>query len=583
VKSGLNRRLSILTLVLIVTGVLLLARLASFQFQFDTASYLASAANNSYRQLRDLIPDRGRIFDRNGELLAANTMEYAIGASPNYITDKTTAAKELAAALGDSEGRIYNLLSQEDVVYVRLADRVSTDVAQKIAKLGYLGVKTEPIPKRIYPQGNLAGQIIGFVGWDNNIRRGYVGVEGGYENDLRGQVRVAASSDIPFEVNPNDVPPPGRDIVLTIDRSIQYLAESELLEAIDKYGAVSGSVVIMDPRTGEILAMASYPNFDPNQYQKVYDPQQLRNAAISDQWEPGSVFKLVTGAVALQSGKVTPDWTYYDRSPFEVGGVRVYNWDRAGHGSQSFTDVFVHSWNIGTSNLSVNMLGPSLFYKGLQDFGVGQRTGIDLEGEASGALKLPGSLYWSDSDLATNSFGQGLTVTPLQMLCFANTIANKGQMMQPHIRLKTLDGTRVIPAIPATARTPISPANAKIMNDILVQVVNSTYGEGKSARVAGYTVAGKTGTAQIPCATCAEGYEPELHNVSFVGYLPADEPRVSIIIKLDKVSNKFASETAAPAFAKLTKRLVVLMNIPTDAQRQALRAQGGDTSQIGGR
>ncbi|MCC7449297.1 MAG: penicillin-binding protein 2 [Anaerolineae bacterium] len=577
-KTTLNRRLSMLTVTLVIIGTLLLTRLASFQFQLDTAAYLQNIANNTYRQLRDLTPERGRIYDRNGELLAGNMMEYEIGASPLLITDKPKAARELAAALNDDETRIFNLIKDDDVKYVILAKPVSAEVAQKIAKVNQLGVQTAPIPKRIYPQGSLAAQIIGFVGGAGDSRRGYVGVEGGYNSDLAGQVRVQPISPIPFEVNTNDQPPPGRDIVLTIDRSIQYLAETELQDAITKYGATGGSIIIMDPRTGEILAMASYPTFDPNAYFKE-DAEAMRNPAVSDVYEPGSVFKIVTASVGLQSGKLTPDWTYYDRSPLIIGGRAIYNWDRAGHGSQNFVDVLVHSWNIGTSNMALTM-GPSIFYKGLEDFGVGQRTGIDLEGEANGIFRKPGDLYWSDADIATNSFGQGVAVTPLQMLSFANAIANKGQMMQPHIRLKTIDGNRVYVAQPSAGRTPISPEVARIMTDIMVQVVQR--GEGKSGSVKGYTIAGKTGTAQIACPTCKEGYDPDLQEASFVGFLPADEPRVSILIKLDKVG-RFASETAAPAFAKLVKRLVVIMNIPTDDQRRALREQGGNTGLIAAR
>ncbi len=581
-KTTLNRRLSMLTALLLVVGVLLLGRLASFQFDFDTASYLQNRANNTYRQLRDLIPDRGRIFDRNMELLAGNMMEYEIGVSPAYITAsrRHEAAHDLAAVLNEDEAVIFRKINVgDDVKYVQLARRVSNDVAQKVVKLGLLGVQTAPIPKRIYPQGSLAAQVVGFVGGDGDTYRGYVGVEGEYNSQLAGQVRVQSSSDIPFEINPNDQPPPGRDIVLTIDRSIQYLAESELYDAIQKNGAVSGSIIIMDPRNGEVLAMATYPTFDPNAYYEV-EAEAMRNSAISDVYEPGSVFKIVTLSVALQSGKVTPDWTYYDNSPYIVGGRAIYNWDRGAHGSQNFVDVLVHSWNIGTSHLAVEAMGPQVFYDGLKAFGVGTRTGIDLEGEADGIVRRPGDTYWSDSDLATNSFGQGLAITPLQMLCFANTLANNGQMMQPHIRLMTIDGERKDISNPAAARTPISPEVAHTMRDIMIKVVNE--GEGKAARVPGYTIAGKTGTAQIQCATCKDGYDPDLQEATFVGFLPADEPRVSILIKLDKVG-RYASETAAPAFAQLVKRLVVIMGIPTDEQRRVLREQGGNTALIAGR
>lgn len=577
-KTSFNRRLSLLTLMLMLTGILLLARLASFQFQLDVAAYLQKVASSNYRTVNDRFPERGRIYDRNGELLAANTTEYRIGISPVYVSDAETLARDLAPLLGESEQRIIDL-SQSSAPYELITrSPVSAEVAQKIASLEYLAVSIDPEPKRIYPHNSLAAHVIGFVGWEGTLRRGYVGVEGGYNDDLAGQSRVTELSRIPFEVEGNDsTPPPGRDIYLTIDRSVQALAEEELLDAINRYGALSGQIIISDPRTGEILAMASYPTFDPNLYFEV-DKDSTRNPAVSDVYEPGSVFKIVTAALALESGKVTEDSTYYENSNQRVvGGRSIFNWDRAAHGSQSFVDILVRSWNLGTTWLAVDVLGPTDFYEGLRRFGVGSPTGIDLEGEAAGILRTPTDLYWSDSDLATNSFGQGLAVTPLQMLMFTNAIANGGQIMQPHIRLKTRDGDREYYSVPSAIRTPISQDVANRIAAIMVAVIER--GEGKDARVPGYNIAGKTGTAQIYCATCAGLYDPELQNASFVGFLPADEPRVSIIIKLDKVS-RFASETAAPAFAKLAKRLVVLMNIPTDAQRIALRAAGGSTDQI---
>jgi cell division protein FtsI/penicillin-binding protein 2 len=351
------------------------------------------------------------------------------------------------------------------------------------------------------------------------------------------------------------------------------------MDAINRYGATGGSVLITDPRNGEILAMASFPTFDPNAYYEM-DSELMRNPAISDVYEPGSVFKIVTASVALESGRVDENSTYFEGSSCrEVGGRCIYNWDRGAHGSQSFVDVLVRSWNLGTTWMAVDVLGPTDFYIGMRAFGVGQQTGIDLEGEAAGIMRTPVDTYWSDSDLATNSFGQGLAVTPLQMMFYTNTIANGGQMMQPHIRLATIrDGER-IEAVPIAARTPISRDTARRIKDIMVQVV--VRGEGEKARVPGYTIAGKTGTAQIFCATCPGLYDPELQMATFVGFLPADEPRVSILIKLDNIGN-FSSQTAAPAFAQLVERLVVLMDIPTDQQRANLRAAGGNTAMIQG-
>ena len=572
----LPRRLSLLTVLLIAVGVLMLARLGSFQFQFDAAAYLRDSADTSYHTPRESVPDRGRIFDRNGELLAGNEMFYIIGVSPNLINEgsKADVARKLSEKLGIDEAQLLIAL-QSNAEYVPLTKTpVATDIAQKVTALNIYGVKLDPKPRRTYPQGSLAGPVIGFVGGDG---RGYVGVEGALNDYLAGQTRFTQDSPIPFEINTNNVPQPGDDVYLTIDRSLQYLAESSLQDAITKYGSTGGSLIIMDPRNGEILAMASYPTFDPNSFAKA-DADSIKNRAISDLYEPGSVFKIVSMASALDSKIIPRNWTYVDTAVLTIGGRNIYNWDHAGHGSTSFDDVLIKSLNIGTSNAAIKM-GPGVFYKYLGDkWGVNARTGIDMEGEATGVLHQPGDSVWSDSYLATNSFGQGLQVTPLQMLSYVNVIANNGQMMQPHIVLRRVRGDTVFKAAPFAMRAPISADTAHQMRDVLVEVVSKTNGEGHPAMVRGYTIAGKTGTAQLYNPDIL-AYDPILQEATFVGFLPADEPRVSILIKLDKV-NKYASETAAPAFAELVKRLVVLMNIPTDAERQKLQQQGGSTSQI---
>ncbi len=324
-------------------------------------------------------------------------------------------------------------------------------------------------------------------------------------------------------------------------QQIQALAETELKWAVEKYGAISGSLLIMDLRTGAILGITSYPLYH----------LPARDRAIQYAYEPGFVFSTLTGAIALQSGKINRHWTYVDSSPFKIGGLEVYNWDRAGHGTQTFDDVFIYSWNIGTAQLAVQ-LTPSLFYKGLDDFGVGQRTEIDVPGETSGYFRTPGDGYWRDSDLATNSYGQGLVVTPLQMLSFVNAFANHGQIMRPYV---ATDQTVVTPSL---LRAPISPEVAQQMTDILVQAVK--VGAAKKAHVQGYDIAGIAGTAQIPCPTCPDAYERDYYNATFIGYFPAEAPQVSVLITLHSVGT-FASQTAAPAFADVAKRLVKILAI----------------------
>ncbi len=568
----LSRRLSMLTIVLVSVGALLLARVGSFQFQLDTAAYLQNYASTTYRQPREQVPDRGRIFDRNGELLAGNEMYYRVGVSPALVSDKRTVAHQLAPLLTIPEETLFNYLQGEEKYIPLTENPVSTELAQQVAKLDYPGVVLDPVPRRIYPQGALAGPVIGFLGGNG---KGYVGVEGYHDTELAGQTRFSDESPIPFDVNPNNRPPPGDDIYLTLDRSMQYLAETELQQALEKYKSDGGSIIVMDPRNGEILAMASYPGFDPNQYSKA-QADAMKNPAISDLYEPGSVFKLVSMSSALDSGKVSRLWTYNDTRILSIGGRSIMNWDHAGHGSTSFDTVLIKSYNVGTSNAAITM-GQTVFYDYLaKRWGVNARTGIDMEGEATGILRQPGDTYWDESTLATNSFGQGLQVTPLQMLCYVNAIANDGQMMQPHIMLKRVHGETVFPSHTYTVRTPIKPDTAHQIRDIMVQVVR--IGEGQKAAVPGYAIAGKTGTAQYVNPQLQD-YDPYNHETTFVGFFPADEPRVSVLIRISHVP-LYASESAAPVFSDFVQRLVVMMNIPTDKQRAQLQAQGGNTSQI---
>ncbi len=263
-----------------------------------------------------------------------------------------------------------------------------------------------------------------------------------------------------------------------------------------------------------------------------------------------------------------------------MGGRNIYDWDHAAHGSTSFDTVLIKSYNIGTTSVALQMTS-GVFYKYLADkWGVNARTGIDLEGEATGILHQPGDSVWSDSSLATNSFGQGLEVTPLQMLCYTNTIANDGQMMQPHVVLKRVHGDSVYPATPFAMRSPVSADAAHQIRDIMVQVSVHP----KARVIKRWCAATRLLAKRAPLNSTMRPsriYDPYLQEATFVGFLPADEPRVSILIKLDNVSG-FASQTAAPAFAELTQRLVVLMNIPTDAQRALLRQQGGVPSNIPG-
>lgn len=559
------RRLQLVVVLMVIIAVALLARLVAIQFQLDPEEVAYLQGLRSYTRLREILPTRGQIYDRGGELLAVNTLEYEIGANPPFIADPAAVARQLAVVLNTDELELFNALSS-DQPWVLLARPVSSAVGQAVVDLDIFGISVAPIPRRAYPQGTLGAQVLGFVSYD---KIGRYGVEGAYQSDLAGESLVDEESAIPFEISPSLGPRHGRDLVLTVDRDVQFLAESELLRAIEESGAEQGTIIIMDPRTGAILAMASYPSFDPNAFYEVTDARVMVNPAISAQYEPGSVFKVVTMAVAIEAGAVLPNSTYNDVGLIECGGVEVYNWDRQPHGLIDMTQVLVQSLNVGTSYIVREMLGATRFYQGLQAFGIGQPTLVDLEGEASGTLLLPGDQGWRESQLCTNSFGQGLAVTPLQMLTAVNAIANDGLMMQPHVVHQIIDGETVYTTQPSPIGRPISAQTARLVRDMMVQVVLQNVSE---AQLPGYTVAGKTGTAQIPIPG---GYEEGASIATFVGFLPADHPQVSILIKLDRPDEYWASLVIPPIFARLAEQLMVLLEIPPDQVRHELAAQGG--------
>lgn len=574
-QESLRRRLPFVVFALLAISIVLLMRMIFFQLPQspEVLSYVQSIRDANYQRTQRTIAERGRIFDRNGYPLAINTIQYRIGLSPNLIADPQEVALQLASILGQPEREVFALVTSRDP-WVQLASSVNADVGQSVAQANIFGVTREPIPRRLFPQGTLGSHLIGFVIGDGEEARGAYGVEGYYQDQLAGRVRDQAVSNLPFEV-PQELAEGdrGKDLVLTIDRNVQFLAESELQRAITETGSTKGTIIIMNPRNGEILAMANYPSYDPNNYFAIPEESLFRNPAISEQYEPGSVMKVLTMAAALEKGTVRPGDTYNDQGRLQVGGRTVENWDRRAHGVVDMTQILVQSLNVGAATLSTRM-GVTDFYSMMSAFGIGRPTGVDLAGEEAGTLKVPGSEDWSESDLATNSFGQGVAVTPLQMLTAVSAIANGGLMMTPHVVHQIVDGDQVITARPSPLGRPISAETARIVTEMMVAVVRDGV---DNARVPGYTVAGKTGTAQIPSPV---GYEPNASIVSFVGFLPADDPQVAVLIKLDRPAEYWGSIVAAPIFSRLAQRLVIMMEIPTDDVRHALAAEGGSVSNI---
>jgi cell division protein FtsI/penicillin-binding protein 2 len=509
-------------------------------------------------------PARGEIYDRGGLLLVTNTVEYEIGLSPVLVYDRQKTAEQLAGVIGKPVDELLADMSSPQP-YLLLVRPAPATMGEAVIALNLDGVSVTPINRRFYPHGSLAAHELGFVSYDEV---GYYGIEGFYNDVLSGKVGVSDESRIPFDASGGQGIQPGANLYLTIDSEIQFLTETTLAQALNDTGATSGTIIIMDPKTGEILAMASLPTFDPNRFYAM-DSQLFPNPAINQQYEPGSTAKVMTMGIALDTGATQPDSTYDDTGVIEVGGATIYNWDRAAHGVTSMTDLLAHSLNVGAAKLSL-AIGPTRYYQGLDTFGLGKPTGIDLEGEIDGVVRKPGETNWHESDLAENSFGQALATTPLQMIVAVGSVANGGLMMQPHMLSKRVDPDgKLTPFGPATLGRTVSQQTAHTLSLMLADGLRR---ETTLALVPGYAVAGKTGTAQIPIPG---GYDPEKTIASFIGWGPLDDPRFIVLVKLDRPTiSPYGSETAAPTFSKLVQRLVVLMEIPPDSIRAQVAGGG---------
>ena len=439
------------------------------------------------------------------------------------------------------------------------------EVGEQIAELGIPGITVWPRWTREYPEGRLASHVLGFCTAELT---GVYGVEEFHDALLRPELLRwegpvdSASEQIPWVVAPVVLPQPGTDLVLTLDRTVQALAEAELARSVFEYQADGGTIIVMDPRTFEILAMASLPDYEPGRYIEFIDQPSppFVNPAVSHQYEPGSVFKILTVAAALDAGLVTPETVYDDQGWIEVGGQTIRNASRQPYGDQTVTDILIESLNVGAAWLSTQM-GPDTFYRYVQRFGIGQSTEVGLAGDVAGQLWLPNDyVHWHDSNLGTNSFGQGVAVTPLQMIVAVATVANDGERLRPHIVHERIEADGAISTFNQTVEIQVvSPRVARQVSEMMVRVVEEGVPE---AKVEGYRVAGKTGTAQIPVPG---GYDPEGTIASFVGFGPVPDPQVIILVKLDRPrTSTWAGDTAAPAFQRLAKRLFVVLGVPPD-------------------
>ena len=577
-------RYQIVQFILGFLGILIIVRIYSYQTSEILPPSWEEEGEYTYVTFS---PARGDIYDRNGNLLAGNNTVYEVVVDLDIVR-KYNNAEAICLALSVNAGSNYGELMQKfsdapiTQQYLFLTDNVSSDAFKKIdTYMQELAKKTEtprastlggihfkPHYQRFYPENSLASNIIGFVPL-NNI--GYFGVEQNFNSLLAG---IPTSQWVPIDPNRAEEIPqvePGASLILTIDREIQSSMETILDNTLVDSGSESGTIIVMDPRNGEILAMTSTPRLDLNDY-GTFENNFLNgtpfNRAISQAYEPGSVLKILTLSAALDTGAVTRDTTFFDPGSIVVGGVALYNWDGGAWGSQDMLGCTMHSLNVCYAWIATQ-IGTDNFYAYMKKFGLGHTTGVDMAGEAAGRLKFPGDSDWYMVDLGTNAFGQGLSVTPIQMVMAASAIANKGNMVQPHILYAKVENGAQQNLSYAVVGNPISPQTAQTMNEILSESLNSeTY---EAATVEGYRLAGKTGTASIPVFG---GYDPSLTNASFIGWGPVDDPRFMVYIWLEKPkSSTWSSEVAAPVFKEVVEKLVVLMGIPPDQIRLQMAGQ----------
>lgn len=524
--------------------------------QVSQADAYQARALDQRLQTLVLPASRGQIVDRSGEPLAISLAARDVYADPRYVTDPEGEAAQIAPILGVAVKTLLPNLTA-DASFRYLARQVDIGVARRLEALHLPGIGFLPSTKRFYPAGSLAPQVLGFVGVDGV---GLSGLELEYQSLLAGR---AGSLTQEFDPNGQPIaggvdqerpPVPGSDIVTTIDRDFQYQVQAALEEAVKANHAMGGTVIVMDPHTGDLYAMASYPWFDPNDFVDATQAA-MRNRAVTDSFEPGSVNKVITAAAAVEEHvlpldqRLTVPWT------MRIGTFTIHDSHQHPPERMTLGDIVAQSSNIGAVQVA-QRLGAARMATYLSKFGLGRATGIAFPGESPGMM-LP--LYqWSDTSLATMAYGQGISVTPLQMISVYSTIANAGVWVQPRLVRGTVDADGTFHAAPASpTRRVVSAQTARTVTSMLAYVVEA--GTGTSAQIPGYQVAGKTGTARIPRPS--GGYYTDRYFASFIGFLPASDPQVVIAVILDRPTTVYGGIAAAPLFQTIARYAIERLGI----------------------
>ena len=554
-----HRRLLWIFAFLAAWALIIVARLA--QVQLVRHEHYVARAQRQHERTVELNPVRGRILDARGRVLAESVAAESIYADPQAITDHRAVAKALARVKGIGlTAREIEAKLRGNGSFAWVARQLPLDVTAEAKKLGLGGIYFLESRRRWYPRTTLGANVIGYVGVDGN---GLAGIEHSFDKHIHGTPgRVTLLKDARKGMylvggdGPNR-PRDGHHVILTIDSVVQFLAERALQKAVTQYRATGGSVVVMDPNDGAILAMASYPTFDPNRFREFSDVA-WRNRNVHDLYEPGSTFKIVTAAAGLEERIVTPSQMLdCGNGAITIANITIHEHDGHQYGLLSFEDVIVNSSNVGSARVGL-ALGPSRFHEWIRRFGFGERTGIPLPGEATGLLRKANK--WSLVSPASISIGQEIGVTPLQIVSAVATVAAGGMRVEPRIVEQVIDDDdRVVYEPPRRAPERVmSERTAAVLNEFLKAVVSR--GTGTNAALAEHVVAGKTGTAQ---KAGRGGYSADRYVGSFAGYVPADRPRVAILVVIDEPKGEhYGGMVAAPAFREIAEGTLRYLGVP---------------------
>ncbi len=546
-------KIKFIFLLFIAFYIALIVRLFFLQVLYSPSS------KGVYLKTNKLNPVRGRIYDQKNQSLVLNQNSYQLYAEPKKVEDKDRLLRLLSESLEVEEASISPKLDMSKD-WVAIASGLTQEQKDKLDKLNLPEIGFDYQTKRFYPEASLSAHILGFLGKDSEGEDvGYLGLEGFYNRDLRGlpgfveTERDIAGRPILIGVQQRVEPENGRDLILTIDKNIQEISKRRLLEGLEKYKAKKGCIITANPKTMAILSLVCLPDYDLEKYY-LFNENFYKNLAISDLYEPGSVFKPLIVAAALEEKKIKANDTYNETGQVSVGEYNIKTWNDKYEGKISMTRILEKSSNVGMVYIG-EKLGNKKIYSYLEKYGFGQDTGIDLEGEASGYLKPKNN--WYPIDYATVTFGQGIAVTPIQMIRAFASIINGGDLMKPYIVHKIVSDNKTTEIKPKVERKILSQSTSDIIRKMLVSTVENA--EAKWDRPKGFSVGGKTGTAQVPIKGF---YDASKTIASFIGFAPASDPKfLTFVVLYEPQTSIWGSETAAPLFFEIAKDLIVYYNI----------------------